>query len=89
MTPLERMAEAYWNAFRDGFARVGGNPKEYPVWRKGPPDVTDETLRCMRHGVEALREVWGKPFDEVFPDKPGKRSVRRTRNDEAMAGKLK
>lgn len=93
MTPAEKAAEAYWNAFRDGFARVGGDPKQYPTWKGGKDPntraVQSETLRCMRHAVEALRPFWGKDFDEIFQDKPVKRSAARTVQDDLMAEKLK
>ncbi len=55
MTPLERIAEAYWNAFRDGFVRVGGDPREYPLWSQSNDPVKTETLRCLRHAVETLK----------------------------------
>jgi hypothetical protein len=89
MSALDKMAEAYWNSFRRGFGKVGGPVNEYPTWKKGPKSVTTETERCMRHAVEALKPFWGKPFEEVFPDRPAERSAARTVNDDAMAGKLK
>ncbi|MND96690.1 hypothetical protein D3C80_889920 [compost metagenome] len=93
MSAIDGMAETYWNAFRDGFVRVGGDPKQYPTWRQGKDPntraVQSETTRCMRHAVEALRDVWGQPFDEVFPDAPVKRSSARTVNDDAMAERVK
>lgn len=93
MSALDQAAEAYWNAFRDGYARVGGDPKQYPTWRQGrDPNtkaVQSETLRCMRHAVEALRAVWGQPFDEVFPDAVQRRSSARTVNDDLMAERVK
>lgn len=89
MSALDKMSEAYWNAFRRGFGRVGGPVNEYPTWKKGPKSVTSETERCMRHAVEVLKPFWGKPFDEVFPEHLAERSASRTANDDAMAGKLK
>lgn len=93
MSALDDMAEAYWNAFRDGFVRVGGDPKQYPTWRQGKDPntqaVQSETLRCMRFAAEALRDVWGQPFDDVFPDKTARRSSARTINDDSMAERLK
>lgn len=95
MSALDKMAEAYWNAFRRGFGKVGGPVNEYPTWKKGPKSVTSETERCMRHAVEILREdfdknkIAGPFFDDLFPDRPAERSAARTANDDAMAGKLK
>lgn len=99
MSAIDGMAEAYWNAFRDGFVRVGGDPKQYPTWRQGKDPntraVQSETTRCMRHAVEALREAFdankvaGPFFDDLFPDKPVKRSSARTVNDDAMAERVK
>lgn len=95
MTTLEAMAQAYWNAFRRGFGRVGGPVNEYPTWKQGKgkdPNtraVQDETLRCLRHAAEALKPYWGKPFEEVFPEPLEERRLPRTKNDDAMAGKLK
>jgi len=89
MTPLEKVSEAYWNAFRDGFGQIGGPVWDYPKWSGSRDPIKNETMRCMRHAVEALREVWGKPFDEVFPDSPVKRSLKATKTDRAFARKPK
>ncbi|TCL70544.1 hypothetical protein [Rhizobium sp. BK251] len=93
MSALEALAESYWNAFRRGFGRVGGDIKAYPTWKAGhDPNtlaVQQETLRCLRHAAEALKPYWGKPFEEVFPEPPEERRLPRTKNDDAMAGKLK
>lgn len=70
MTPLERVAEAYWNSFRDGLIAKGIPPKDYPKWGASRDPVKDETLRCLRHAVETLRKDWDKPFDELFPEPP-------------------
>ena len=53
MTPVEKLAQGYWDAFREGFMRVGG--KDYPKWRGSRDPIKDETLRCMRHAAESLR----------------------------------
>ncbi len=55
MTPLERLAEAYWNAFRDGYARAGGDIREYPEWAVSHDPIKSETMRCLRHAVETLK----------------------------------
>lgn len=93
MTPLEQAAQAYWNAFRDGFGRVGGDMRQYPTWQQARDDnsvaVRNEALRCMRHAMEALKPFWGQEFSEIFPDKPSKRSAARTIQDDLMAGKVK
>lgn len=89
MSALRKMTERYYNSFRRGFGRVGGPIHEYPTFHQAPKEVTNETERCMRHAVEALKPFWGKPFEEVFPDRPAERSAARTANDDAMAGKLK
>ncbi len=93
MTPTEQMAEAYWNAFRRGFGKVGGPIADYPTWQQGgdpvTKDVQSETLRCMRHAAEVLRPLWGRPFDEIFQDPPAERSARRNGNDDAMARKVR
>lgn len=95
MSALEKMCEAYWNAFRAGFAKVGGRAQDYPKWESGPPDVKEETMRCMRWAVETLKADFdatkvGTPlFDDLFPDQPRKRLAPRTLNDEVMASKLK
>lgn len=91
MTPLERMAEAYWDAFRDGYIRVGGNPKEYPKWGSSRDPIKDETLRCLRHAVETLRDVWpdtSPDFHEIFPEPLAKRSIKATVTDVRMAEKV-
>lgn len=87
MTPLERMCEAYWNAFRDGFLRVGGDPK-YPTWAQSNDPVKQETMRCMRHAVETLEGVIPE-FQDVFPDGPSPRRAGTPRKTEkAFARKV-
>ncbi len=88
MTPLESMAQAYWNAFRDGFVRVGGDPREYPLWTQSNDEVKTETLRCLRHAVETLKLEWDtgpRSFDHMFPEPLAKRSIKRSANDDEMA----
>lgn len=51
---IERMAEAYWNAFRDGYIAVGGRPESYPTWQQSRDPQKDETIRCLRHAVELI-----------------------------------
>ncbi len=90
MTPLERLAETYWNAFRDGYARVGGDPREYPTWAMSNDPVKQETLRCLRHAVETLRPTLGDSQMQVlFPQPLTKRSIRKSANDDAMARKAR
>ena len=85
---LEQLAEAYWNAFRDGFMRVGGT-KDYPKWGQSDDPVKAETLRCLRHAVECLRpEIGDEAFDKLFPEPLQKRSGKMTLTDAVLAGKL-
>lgn len=94
MTPLERVCEAYCNAFRDGFMRVGGG-KDYPLWSQYHPETKAETMRCMRHAMEEIRDEYMAPdgaslsFDELFPEPLAKRSTKRTQADAEMAKRLK
>ncbi len=102
MTPLERLAEAYWNAFRDGYARVGGDPREYPLWSQSHDPIKQETLRCLRYAVETLKEhPWAdRPvigdtqddfndrIDQLFPEPLTKRSIKKTTTDTLMARRL-
>ncbi len=61
-TIIERMSEKYWNAFRDGYIAVGGNPESYPTWQQSTDPVKNETMRCLRHAVEAVLSL---PPDEL------------------------
>lgn len=72
---IERMAEAYWNAFRDGFGDIGVDPKEYPEWRVSNDPVKIETVRCLRHAVQLLKNEGFDRFDELFPEPPLKRQI--------------
>lgn len=70
---IDKLAERYWNAFRDGFLSVGGD-RSYPTWAESNDPVKTETMRCLRQAVELLRDDWGnKTFDEAFPDAPLRR----------------
>lgn len=87
---LEAMCARYWNSFRDGFIAVGGDPKAYPDWKNSRDPVKRETMRCMRHAVEALRSISGDgwPLDDfarVFPDEPERRKLKRGSNDDDFA----
>lgn len=73
------MAKAYWEAFRAGYASVGG--KGYPAWDKSADPIKAETIRCMRHAVEALIEVFPE-LAVAFPDPPQPRSVPRLKTDD-------
>lgn len=54
MTDLtEKMAEAYWNAYRDGYYAAGGK-LDYPLWAGSNDPVRNETYRCMRFAAEVL-----------------------------------
>lgn len=64
---IEQMCRAYWNAFRDGHLAVGGDPL-YPTWDEfSEPAAKDETRRCMRHAVEALRALPAASFTDKNP----------------------
>ncbi len=87
MTPLERICQAYCDAFREGFLRVGGG-KDYPLWSQYHPDTKAETMRCMRHAMEMLHEH-GVDVDKLFPEPLTKRSTKPTKADAEMAERLK
>ena len=94
MTPLERVCEAYWEAFRDGFLRVGG--KDYPHWSQGHAEVKAETMRCMRHAMEVIRGDYedygrgdGPAWGKIFPEPLAKRGQPLTTQDEVMAEKIR
>lgn len=84
---LEALCEGYWNAFRDGYIAVGGDPASYPVWKNSRDPVKQETRRCMRHAVEQLKELMFDPTEikALFPAVPQKRKLKQTPNDEAFA----
>lgn len=71
-TVAERMARAWWNAYRDGFLAVGGD-RSYPTWDEfSEARAKAETVRCMRHAAEVLREFI-PDFDTLFDGKPMRR----------------
>lgn len=84
---VELMCERYWDAFRQGYCQSGGKPADYPTWKQSTDPVKEETRRCMRHAVEALRGllVTDGSFGEWFPGKPQRRKLPRIANDEAFA----
>lgn len=83
MTLLDNMAEAYWNAFREGYFRVGGRPEDYPTWDAATDPVKVETLRCMRHAMEVMRPHFTDGlFDELFPEAVVRRGQPLIPNDE-------
>lgn len=69
LTPLHRLSKAYWDEFYTGMTRVGLHPKEKPPFRAGN-DVENETMRCMRWAVEALKGLpvtaFERPGMEAF-----------------------
>jgi len=68
MDTLEKVASRYWNAFRDGFLSVGGD-RSYPLWKESNDPVKVETMRCLRHALEELRNLPDACFidDDVSP----------------------
>lgn len=90
MTLLDRMGAAYWEAFRQGYFQVGGRPEDYPRWEDAPKAVKDETLRCLRHAGETLRDVLdADTFNAVFPEPLTKRGEPMTINDQAFVQQTK
>lgn len=85
MTKLNEMTARYWNAFRAGYIAVGGKPDDYPEFEAAHDPIIAETTRCLRHAVEELRAVWGKPFDEVFPEPLVDRSLPMQVTDDRFA----
>lgn len=92
-TMIERMAEAYWNAFRDGYIAVGGRPESYPTWQQSRDPQKDETIRCLRHAVECMKlfpvdlkaeRFWEELFEEMFPEAPTLRTLKQTPTDQAF-----
>lgn len=69
MTPLEKFAQSYWDAFRIGFLKVGGSA-DYPKWTESNDPVKEETMRCMRHAMETLKKLPLSHFvdDDVAED---------------------
>lgn len=101
MTPIERMAAAYWNAFREGYIAVGGNPASYPTWEQSRDPVKNETLRCMRHAVEEIinsaplvfdpygDEVVAHALREMFPEPPQPRIAPKAEHDDKFTTSMK
>jgi len=75
----ELMARAYWEAFRAGYASVGG--KGYPKWEKSADPIKAETIRCMRHAVEVLVSDYPE-LAALFPGEPQARTVPRLKTDD-------
>lgn len=69
MSAIEKFCAAYWNEFRNGFLKVGGDPS-YPLWKESNDPVKEETMRCMRHALETLKKLPLSNFvdDDVAPD---------------------
>lgn len=85
MTRLEAMCAAYWNAFREGFFKVGGRPEEYPDWAHAPAAVKEETRRCMRYAAETLSgQFTDGLWEDLFPEKLVKRGQPMMPNDQAF-----
>ena len=85
MTPLERMCEKYWEAFRQGYFRVGGRPEDYPDWQHAPKAIKDETRRCMRYAAETLSEHFSDGlWEDLFPEPMVKRGQPMTANDQGF-----
>lgn len=76
MTDLtEKMAEAYWNAYRDGYYAAGGK-LDYPLWVGSNDPVRNETYRCMRFAAEVIIQRIDQSSEayrflrEQFPSEP-------------------
>lgn len=53
MDITEKMAEAYWEAYRAGYYESGGK-LDYPHWSASKDPVRNETYRCMRFAAQVL-----------------------------------
>lgn len=82
MNKINAMTERYWSAFRAGYIAVGGKAEDYPEFAAAHDPIIAETKRCLRHAAEELRDVWGKPFDEVFPDSIEDRTLPKQETDD-------
>lgn len=69
LTPLHRLAKAYWDAHYTGMTRVGLPPKDKPRFRAGN-DVENETMRSMRWAVEELKDLPVEAFIEAANKQP-------------------
>jgi hypothetical protein len=89
----ERMAEKFWNAFRDGYIAAarqsGAKGTDYPTWKQSNDPVKDETRRCMRHAVEELKTLYPNTFATTFPGKPERRKLKMSANDAMLRTSLK
>ena len=79
---IEAMAERYWNAYQAGITAAG--LRGYPKWHESTDPVKEETRRCMRHAVEAIKKQFAE-FEELFPDKPQRRRLKPIPNDQMQA----
>lgn len=77
---LEDVAEAYWNAFRAGYVRVGGKARDYPKWKDSTDPIKDETRRCLRHAMEPIIAQVPE-VAALFPDPPKPRAKPHTDTD--------
>jgi len=89
MTTLDDMCEAYWDAFREGYFKVGGRPEDYPEWKNAPKSIKDETKRCMRFAVQPLIDKGHESVAGMFPENMVKRGQPMTMNDQAFVGQTK
>lgn len=61
-SPLHKLTAAFWNTFYTGMTRVGLHPKDKPAFR-ATNDTEAETMRCMRHAVERLKDLPVEAFE--------------------------
>lgn len=85
MSKLDELTKRYWNTFRQGYIAVGGKPDDYPEFDAAHDPIIAETKRSLRHAAEELRDVWGKPFDEVFPEALADRALPMQVTDERFS----
>lgn len=99
MSAIEKFCAAYWDAFRAGFLKVGGDPS-YPLWKESNDPVKIETMRCVRHAMETLKKikfeseqekaVFIAVLEREFPDKPQSRNQKHvTASEVLLAPKLR
>lgn len=88
MSNLEQVCEKYANAFKQGFDRVVGRADAvYPSWGQYSDAIKEETMRCMRHALEEIRDLI-PDFDKHFPEKLEHRKHPREEQDALMAKQL-